>query len=143
MLGSKEIKELAIRYLTVYNPFLERNEYNRLVVYDSPKQAYTQIISYLMLNYQAGLIDIPLVIIDIQNETLAEARRMTKCQEFIYVDWSDLNEKMCGRIKKVLSILLKPSGIEFNTGAFEEAMASSYIQQILSRIKQKSKTIIF
>lgn len=142
MLKSKEVQELAKRCLAVSNPFLERNEYGKLVMYDSPKQAYIQMISYLMLHYQAGLIDIPLVFIDIQYVTLAEAKRRAKYQDFIFIDWSDLNEKMYGRLQKVLYLLLRPYGIEFNTEAFASALQSTYIQNILSRLKQKSNIII-
>ncbi len=104
------------------NPFLLRND-TGLGVFESAKECYQLVLMALWNDYPCGFVDVPLFMMRHQRLNSQQANYVCPVKQYAYIAWWNLqDENVQFKLKYVLRLFLKPSGLSLDEDLFLNAI---------------------
>lgn len=119
----EELKRALKEDLREHNPFMVIDRTGRLVKYKDEREAYMLIVIDLFTNFPLGFVDIPLFMAKRQGIKPCDWQKYCGEQQYVFITWWGIRyPHVYGKIRKLLLVLLKPSGFSLNEYLFVKAL---------------------
>lgn len=120
-------REQAKQVLATCNPLGLVDINKRLVIYNSPSECYCNLIHQLWANCPRGWIDIPYMMAKLQGLRIARARDFCGRKHYAVIEWHCKPDTSAikyrnAKLKSVIILMLRATGIEFSENAFNMAI---------------------
>lgn len=116
-----DIKTAALEKL---NPFGAVDENGQARLFNSPREAYLDIIRVMRREFPKGYVDLVLFAVIYQGATLCRAKKQVGPKQAAIIRWSDSREKRYGALRIILPKFIKATGCRFDDDMLKSAMFS-------------------
>lgn len=108
---------------------------NSVKLYDTPKEAYLDVLQRLHSEFPKGYIDMALFISEHQHVPIREAERLCINGELYTIKMTDLDStERADKLRQLFFLLLKTTACEFDENSFRAALFQFDLLQIKATV---------